>query len=58
MKEQLQANIITKHLAGWCNKQEEEFLKNWLKTNPSNQLFFGVIKQRLQEVEVQLKEIR
>jgi hypothetical protein len=31
MKENLQANLFTKYLAGMCSQEEEAFLKNWLK---------------------------
>jgi hypothetical protein len=45
MKEQLQANLFTKYLAGLCSNEEETFLKNWLKSNPANQLFLGFVQQ-------------
>jgi len=47
MKEQLQANLFTKYLAGMCTSEEELFLKNWLKSNPSNQLFLGFVQQNI-----------
>lgn len=47
MKEQLQANLFTKYLAGLCTNEEELFLKNWLKSNPSNQLFLGFVQQNI-----------
>jgi len=47
MKEQLQANIFTKYLAGMCTSEEELFLKNWLKSNPSNQSFLGFVQQNI-----------
>ncbi|MDI1233365.1 MAG: hypothetical protein PSX81_03675 [bacterium] len=45
MKEEIQANIFTKYLAGLCSNEEEQFLKNWLKNNPANQLFLGFVQQ-------------
>jgi|APGre2960657444_1045066.scaffolds.fasta_scaffold903547_1 hypothetical protein len=47
MKEQLQANLFTKYLAGMCSNEEEKFLKNWLKSNPSNQMFLGFVQQSI-----------
>ncbi len=47
MKEQLQANLFTKYLAGMCSAEEELFLKNWLKSNPANQLFLGFVQQNI-----------
>jgi len=45
MKEQLQANLFTKYLSGMCSSEEEVFLKEWLKSNPANQLFLGFVQQ-------------
>lgn len=45
MKEQLQANLFTKFLAGLCSSEEELFLKNWLKNNPGNMPFLGFVQQ-------------
>lgn len=45
MKEQLQANLFTKYLAGLCTSEEEAYLKEWLKSNPANQLFLGFVQQ-------------
>ncbi|NQW43519.1 MAG: hypothetical protein HQ463_08835 [Bacteroidetes bacterium] len=50
MKEQMQANLFTKFLAGLCNKEEEVFLKNWLKNNPGNQMFLGFVQQNLPQL--------
>lgn len=47
MKEQLQANLFTKYLAGMCSLEEEAFLKNWLKSNPANQMFLGFVQQNI-----------
>lgn len=47
MKEQLQANLFTKYLAGLCTSEEEAFLKEWLKSNPANQLFLGFVQQNI-----------
>ena len=47
MKEQLQANLFTKYLAGMCSHEEETFLKNWLKSNPANQMFLGFVQQNI-----------
>ena len=47
MKEQLQANLFTKYLAGMCSNEEETFLKNWLKSNPANQMFLGFVQQNI-----------
>lgn len=47
MKEQLQANLFTKYLAGMCTSEEEAFLKDWLKSNPANQLFLGFVQQNI-----------
>ncbi|MCO6495956.1 MAG: hypothetical protein J5I91_09795 [Bacteroidetes bacterium] len=47
MKEEIKANLITKYICGLCTPEEEEFIKNWLKTNTSNQLFLGCIKQNI-----------
>jgi hypothetical protein len=54
MKEELQANLITKYLCGFSTPQEAEFLENWLKTNPSHQMFFGFVKQKLQDISVKV----
>lgn len=48
MKEELKANLITKYICGLCSKSEVEFVENWLKSNSTNQLFLGFIKQNLQ----------
>lgn len=48
MKEELQANILTKYVSGQCTPQEEKFLKEWLKSNPSNAYLLGIIQQQLQ----------
>jgi hypothetical protein len=45
MKEQLQANLFTKYIAGLCTEEEEKYLESWLKNNPSNQMFLGIIRQ-------------
>lgn len=50
MKEQLQANLFTKYLAGLCTLEEEAFLKDWLKRNPANQLFLGFVQQNIPQV--------
>lgn len=47
MKEEIQANLFTKYIAGLCTSEEETFLKNWLKNNPANQLFLGFVQQNL-----------
>ncbi len=47
MKEQLEANLFTKYLAGMCTSEEENFLKNWLKNNPANQSFLGFVQQSI-----------
>lgn len=47
MKEQLQANLFTKYLAGMCSHEEEAFLKSWLKSNPANQMFLGFVQQNI-----------
>jgi hypothetical protein len=47
MKEQLQANLFTKYLAGMCTNDEEAYLKNWLKCNPANQMFLGFVQQSI-----------
>jgi hypothetical protein len=51
MLEELKANILTKYLIGQCTKQEEEFIKNWLKSNETNQLFLGFLQQKIQQTE-------
>ncbi|MDP2175240.1 MAG: hypothetical protein Q8K70_04945 [Bacteroidota bacterium] len=50
MKEQLQANLFTKFLAGMCTQEEERFLKSWLKNNPANQLFLGFVQQNIPQL--------
>lgn len=50
MKEQLEANLFTKFLAGLCTTEEESFLKNWLKSHPSNQSFLGFVQQSIPSV--------
>lgn len=47
MKEDIQANLFTKYIAGLCTSEEETFLKTWLKNNPANQLFLGFVQQNL-----------
>lgn len=49
MKEQIQANLFTKYIAGLCTAEEEVFLKTWLKNNPANQLFLGFVQQNYQQ---------
>jgi hypothetical protein len=44
MKDQLQCNLITKHIAGLCSKEEEKFLQNWLNQDPQNHQFFSAIQ--------------
>ena len=46
MKEHLEANLLTKHLAGWCNEEEEAYLKKWLTQNPQHQMTLAVIRQQ------------
>jgi hypothetical protein len=55
MKEQLQANLFTKFLAGMCTNEEEKFLKSWLKNNPANQMFLGFVQQNIPQVLNNLK---
>ena len=44
MKDQIKSNIITKHLAGLCSKEEETFLNQWLKSDPRHHSFFNAIQ--------------
>lgn len=46
VQEQLKANIITKYLGGWCTKEEERELENWLKNNTANRMFFQIISMQ------------
>lgn len=55
MKENLQANLFTKYLAGMCTQEEEAFLKNWLKNNPANQLFLGFVQGNIPQYLKQYK---
>lgn len=57
MKEDLEANLLTKHLAGWCNEEEEAYLKKWLTQNPQHQMTLAVIRQQLalSGMQVELK---
>lgn len=48
MKDQIKSNIITKHLAGLCTKEEERFLKAWLKRDPRHHQFFSAIQFQAQ----------
>lgn len=48
MKDQIQSNIITKHLAGLCSQEEEKFLKQWLKEDPRHHQFFAAIQFQAQ----------
>jgi hypothetical protein len=48
MKDQIKCNIITKHLAGLCTKEEEKFLKQWLQADPRHSQFFSAIKFQTQ----------
>jgi hypothetical protein len=48
MKDQVNSNIITKHLAGLCSKEEEKFLKEWLKKDPRHHSFFSAIQFQMQ----------
>lgn len=48
MKDQVKSNIITKHLAGLCNQEEEKFLKEWLKKDPRHHGFFNAIQFQMQ----------
>ncbi|MEN9511892.1 MAG: hypothetical protein RLZZ370_1711, partial [Bacteroidota bacterium] len=45
MKEHLQSNIITKHLAGWSTAEEERFIHEWLKKNPHHAATYQAIRQ-------------
>lgn len=48
MKDQIKSNIITKHLAGLCSKEEEQFLTQWLKSDPRHYSFFNAIQFQAQ----------
>jgi len=49
MKEELNANILTKYLVGQCSLEEELFIQQWLKDSSYNQYFFAFLKQNLQQ---------
>jgi hypothetical protein len=50
MKEHLQSNIITKHLAGLTSAEEERFIKEWLSKNPQHSVTYQVIRTRFMQV--------
>ena len=50
MKEHLQSNIITKHLAGLASAEEERFIKEWLSKNPQHAVTYQVIRSRFMQV--------
>jgi hypothetical protein len=50
MKEHLQSNIITKHLAGLTSAEEERFIKEWLNKNPQHAVTYQVIRSRFMQV--------
>ena len=50
MKEHLQSNIITKHLAGWSTAEEERFIREWLKNNPHHAATYQAIRQHYLQV--------
>ncbi len=47
MKEELEANLITKYAAGLMTSDESKNLEDWLKTNPQFRMTVAVIKQRV-----------
>lgn len=47
MKEQLEANLLTKYAAGLMNPDELKSLEDWLKKNPQYRMTLAVIKQRV-----------
>lgn len=47
MKEELEANLITKYAAGLMTTDESKSLEDWLKTNPQFRMTVAVIKQRV-----------
>jgi hypothetical protein len=49
MKEELNANILTKYLVGQCSLEEELFIQQWLKDSSYNQYFFAFLKQNIQQ---------
>jgi hypothetical protein len=54
MKEHLQSNIITKHLAGLATAEEKRFIREWLNKNPQHAVTYQVIRQRFMQVTANL----
>lgn len=47
MKEQLEANLLTKYAAGLMNNEELRNLEDWLRSNPQYKMTLALIKQRV-----------
>jgi GrpB-like predicted nucleotidyltransferase (UPF0157 family) len=47
MKEQLEANVITKYAAGLMNMEEASRMEDWLRKNPQFRMTVALIKQRV-----------
>jgi GrpB-like predicted nucleotidyltransferase (UPF0157 family) len=47
MKEQLEANLLTKYAAGLMNNEELRSLEDWLRKNPQYKMTLALIKQRV-----------
>jgi anti-sigma factor RsiW len=47
MKEQLEANLITKYAAGLMSHEEMKHLEDWLKKNPQYNVTVAIIKQQV-----------
>jgi GrpB-like predicted nucleotidyltransferase (UPF0157 family) len=50
MKEHLQSNIITKHLAGWSTAEEERFIRDWLRKHPRHAATYQAIREHYMQV--------
>lgn len=47
MQEHIQANILTKYLTGLCTQNEQQFIQNWLRSNPTHAMLLGILQQNL-----------
>ncbi len=58
MKDQLNCNLITKAVAGLCNKEEEKFLKAWLNQDPQNHQFYTAIQFQVAQLAQPISNVK
>lgn len=58
MKEQLEANLLTKYAAGLMSSEELRSLEDWLRKNPQYRTTLALIKQRVDAMAVAMSPNR